>query len=214
MADDHFPAHRHDADSSGNHPFWFRSPGHGAGAVCRARPTRNCSAGWRWLGVAGRGGAGTLSTLPLAGTGRFGRAVAADEFSFYFIYLFLLVAALVILGSMDYLERDSPTRRVLCPGPDGNGGDVLHGRLHGSHHDLPGAGDFLHLHLHPGRLPAGRPAFQRSLAEVFSAGIVCHRIFPLWNRLRLWPDGNHQPAGAERAARPSRRNGRRSRRWL
>ncbi|MGO8790422.1 MAG: NADH-quinone oxidoreductase subunit N [Terriglobia bacterium] len=36
----------------------------------------------------------------------FGGAVASDEFSFYFIYLFLLVAALVILGSMDYLERD------------------------------------------------------------------------------------------------------------
>jgi NADH-quinone oxidoreductase subunit N len=32
--------------------------------------------------------------------------IAADGYSFYFIYLFLLVAALVILGSMDYLERD------------------------------------------------------------------------------------------------------------
>jgi NADH-quinone oxidoreductase subunit N len=37
----------------------------------------------------------------------FGGTVAADEFSSFFIYLFLLAAALVILGSMDYLERDS-----------------------------------------------------------------------------------------------------------
>ena len=36
----------------------------------------------------------------------FGGALTADGFSSYFIYLFLFVAGLVILGSMDYLERD------------------------------------------------------------------------------------------------------------
>ncbi len=36
----------------------------------------------------------------------FGGSVRADEFSLFFINLFLLVAGLVILGSMDYLERD------------------------------------------------------------------------------------------------------------
>lgn len=36
----------------------------------------------------------------------FGGTIAADEFSIYFIYLFLLAAGLVILGSIDYLERN------------------------------------------------------------------------------------------------------------
>jgi len=36
----------------------------------------------------------------------FGGTVAADPFGLYFFYLFFLVAALVILGSMDYLERE------------------------------------------------------------------------------------------------------------
>ncbi len=36
----------------------------------------------------------------------FGGTIAADGFSIYFIYLFLLVAGLVILGSIDYLERN------------------------------------------------------------------------------------------------------------
>ena len=36
----------------------------------------------------------------------FGGTIAADEFSIYFIYLFLLTAGLVILGSIDYLERN------------------------------------------------------------------------------------------------------------
>lgn len=36
----------------------------------------------------------------------FGGSVAADPFAFYFVLLFLLVAALTLLGSMNYLERD------------------------------------------------------------------------------------------------------------
>jgi NADH-quinone oxidoreductase subunit N len=65
--------------------------------------------GWMaLLGVLAAGAATThLSLFPWPGLGpAFGGAVAADEFSIYFIYLFLLVSALVILGSMNYLERD------------------------------------------------------------------------------------------------------------
>ena len=65
--------------------------------------------GWlALLGIAAAGGATAyLSINSWPGLGpAFGGAVASDEFSIYFIYLFLLVAALVILGSMDYLERD------------------------------------------------------------------------------------------------------------
>jgi NADH-quinone oxidoreductase subunit N len=51
------------------------------------------------------GGTATVRTSFEPGMG-FGGSIAADGFSAYFIYLFLLVAGLVILGSMDYLERD------------------------------------------------------------------------------------------------------------
>src|SRR5437667_12552860 len=40
----------------------------------------------------------------------FNGAVSADPFSFYFIFLFLLVAALTVLGSTDYLKRDGINR--------------------------------------------------------------------------------------------------------
>ncbi|MFZ0964979.1 MAG: NADH-quinone oxidoreductase subunit N [Terriglobia bacterium] len=65
--------------------------------------------GWMaLLGVLAAGAAtARLSLYPWPGMGpAFGGAVAADEFGFYFFYVFLLAAALVILGSMDYLERD------------------------------------------------------------------------------------------------------------
>ncbi len=60
-----------------------------------------------WLALVGvlGGGAATVRTSFDPGLA-FGGSLAADAFSFYFIYLFLLVAALVILGSMDYLERE------------------------------------------------------------------------------------------------------------
>jgi NADH-quinone oxidoreductase subunit N len=65
--------------------------------------------GWMaLLGVVGAGAATAgLSLYPGAGMGSaFGGSVTADDFSGYFIYLFLFVAFLVILGSMDYLERE------------------------------------------------------------------------------------------------------------
>lgn len=37
----------------------------------------------------------------------FGRSISADGFSSFFILIFLLIAGLVLLGSMDYLERDN-----------------------------------------------------------------------------------------------------------
>jgi NADH-quinone oxidoreductase subunit N len=66
--------------------------------------------GWvALLGVGAAGGATTYLVMK-PGSGRlgpaFGGTVAADEFAIYFIYLFLLVAAIVILGSMDYLARE------------------------------------------------------------------------------------------------------------
>jgi len=65
--------------------------------------------GWMaMLGIVAAGGATAhLSLFAWPGMGpAFNGAVNADEFSSYFIYLFLFVSGLVILGSMDYLERD------------------------------------------------------------------------------------------------------------
>ena len=65
--------------------------------------------GWlALLGILAAGGTtAQLNFRPWPGMGpAFGGSVAADDFSCYFIYLFLLVSALVILGSMNYLERD------------------------------------------------------------------------------------------------------------
>lgn len=59
--------------------------------------------GWlAFLGVLAAAAACRIYSRPLA----FGNSVAADRFSVYFTLLFLLVAALTLLGSMNYLERD------------------------------------------------------------------------------------------------------------
>lgn len=60
-----------------------------------------------WVSLVGvlsaaAGAVGTSFSRGLA----FGGTVSADAFSLYFIYLFLLVAALTLLGSIHYLERD------------------------------------------------------------------------------------------------------------
>jgi len=64
--------------------------------------------GWMaLLGVLAAGAATSRLSLYPSGTGpAFGGSIAADDFGSYFIYLFLFVAAMVIMGSMDYLERD------------------------------------------------------------------------------------------------------------
>jgi NADH-quinone oxidoreductase subunit N len=69
-------------------------------------PPRRSLLGWLALvGVLAAAG-GTLWASDSPGLA-FGRAIAADHFSFYFFYLFLLVAALTVLGSINYLDRDS-----------------------------------------------------------------------------------------------------------
>ncbi len=61
--------------------------------------------GWLSLvGVLAAGGSNVRASM--AGGLAFGGSVAADGFGTYFIYIFLLVAALTLLGSMSYLERD------------------------------------------------------------------------------------------------------------
>lgn len=61
--------------------------------------------GWFALFGVLAAGAATVRTSLSRGLA-FGGSVVADRFSFFFIALFLLVAALTLLGSMNYLERD------------------------------------------------------------------------------------------------------------
>ncbi len=61
-----------------------------------------------WFACLGVVGAATATVRTSFTRGlAFGGSVAADRFSLYFFFLFLLVAALTLLGSMNYLERDN-----------------------------------------------------------------------------------------------------------
>jgi NADH-quinone oxidoreductase subunit N len=69
-------------------------------------PRKRSWLGWLALvGVLAAAG-GTVWTCHNPGLA-FRRSIAADHFSFYFFYLFLGVAALTVLGSVNYLERDA-----------------------------------------------------------------------------------------------------------
>ena len=60
-----------------------------------------------WFALFGVAAAGAAAVRTSFSPGlAFGGTVAADPFSLYFIFLFLLVASLTLLGSMNYLERD------------------------------------------------------------------------------------------------------------
>jgi NADH-quinone oxidoreductase subunit N len=60
-----------------------------------------------WMALLGVLAAGTATVRTSFEPGMaFAGSIASDQFSIYFIYLFLLVAGLVILGSIDYLERN------------------------------------------------------------------------------------------------------------
>ncbi len=60
-----------------------------------------------WLALAGVIGAGLAAVRTSLSPGlAFGGSVSADLFGLYFIFLFLLVAALTLLGSINYLKRD------------------------------------------------------------------------------------------------------------
>ncbi|MHB8654958.1 MAG: NADH-quinone oxidoreductase subunit N [Terriglobia bacterium] len=71
-----------------------------------------------FVGARGKSSLGVLGLLGVAGAAAsthwmsqvpgmaFNGTVSADNFSLYFIHLFLLVAALTLLGSVNYLERD------------------------------------------------------------------------------------------------------------
>ncbi len=69
-------------------------------------PARKRALGW--VGLAGVIAAGWALVGGSMTTGlAFGHSILADGFSSFFILIFLLIAGLVLLGSMDYLERDN-----------------------------------------------------------------------------------------------------------
>jgi NADH-quinone oxidoreductase subunit N len=61
-----------------------------------------------WLALVGvLAAAWAVTRTPASSPLAFNRSVAADPFSLYFTSLLLLIAALALLGSMNYLERDN-----------------------------------------------------------------------------------------------------------
>lgn len=61
-----------------------------------------------WLAIAGVVAAGLSSIWAFHSSGlAFSSSISSDPYSLYFIDLFLAIAVLVLLGSMDYLERDA-----------------------------------------------------------------------------------------------------------
>ena len=59
-----------------------------------------------WFSLLGVVAAGTAFFWGSSSGLAFGRSIAADGFSTFFIFIFLLIAGLTLLGSMNYLERD------------------------------------------------------------------------------------------------------------
>jgi NADH-quinone oxidoreductase subunit N len=68
-------------------------------------PQRKTLLGWFSLFGVIAAGAATVRTSFSLGLA-FGGSVSADRFSLFFVFLFLLIAALVLLGSFNYLERE------------------------------------------------------------------------------------------------------------
>ena len=140
--------------------------------------------------LAGTGAAFVAGATP--GAGFFG-LMQSDVFSFFFRLLVGMVAVLVILAANSYLERENlPTAefyalRAVCDGGHGRAG-VRARTSDGVHR----AGDEFHFELHPGGIPARFDEVERSFAEIFSAGIVCHGIFSVWHRIDVRRDGHDE----------------------
>ena len=144
----------------------------------RAQPA-DCSASSRWWALLRRLRA-TLYQAQYPGPRLSGTWCKVDAFSVFFHFVVIAITLLVILSSYEYMEvqqiragrilrADSVRRRGHVPDVVGDGTGA----------DLHRAGNFFDLHLHSGRIPAARGDQQRVVGEVFPAGIVCHRIFPL-----------------------------------
>src|SRR5712692_2085113 len=128
----------------------------------------------------------------------FNGLLAIDGFSFFFHVLVGTVAALVILGSADYLEREQ--LRDCRDGRDG--------QRAGTGHGVHRPGDEFDFELHPGRLSQGRSQIERSCDEVFPAGFVCDGVFPVRNCAAVWRNGNDIPSANERFCSGSERDAR------
>src|SRR6185437_1709169 len=76
---------------------------------------------------------------------------------------------------------------ALCHGRHG-----LHGGVGGADHDLHRAGDQLDRHLRAVRLPPPQLPLHRGLAQVLPAGVVRHRLLPLWHCPALRGQRHHQ----------------------
>ena len=156
-----------------------------------------------WLALAGMlvAAGGTLWTSYSPGLAFAARSLRTIQF--LLLLSFLLVAALTLLGSINYLERD--------------------GLQHGEFYALVLLGTagmcfmaastdlilvFIGLEISSisTYILVGFGAKTRSptrLRQVLPAGLLRHRFLPLWDCLCLRTDRHHQPAGFKRAPGPS-----------
>ena len=149
---------------------------HGArSAGGRTRAARNCWASSRWP-ARWRRLRPRFTSRSIPGLGFWGM-VKVDSFSIFFHFLVTAITAVVILSFLRiHGSAADPGGRILRADSVWRGRhvpDVVGGRAGA---DLHRAGNFFDFHLRAGRIPAAGGDQQRSFAEIFPAGFVCHRF--------------------------------------
>ena len=130
-------------------------------------------------------------------TGFYGNAfydtVSVDTFSVFFHVVVLLIALVVHSGLIRISRRTANSfGRVLRAGLVRHGGHDVDVRCRGVGPGLYCARNFVDLHLYSRRHAAACCGERGSVAEIFSAGLVCHRILPLRRRSNLRRYRYHQ----------------------
>ena len=176
---------------AGSHSLRLRHHRHDRSTRSSARPKRERSAGSAFIGTLV-----ALASVHLMAAITQGLAysdlISDDRFSIFVHVVVIAAAALAILGSLDYLDEEGiAARRIL------RARVVRHGR-HGhpggrerTRHRVRRPRNELDFHLRARRLPPPRAEVERSLAEIFPARLVRHRLLPLRHRHDLRRHGHH-----------------------
>ena len=95
---------QHRSDPPGSGALDFRHRSHGGGAVCLANPRKPGSPGLRWPARSPR----CSALVPMAANrGQwYSNLWIVDDFDIFLSFVFLLIAAITILTSADYLRRE------------------------------------------------------------------------------------------------------------
>ncbi len=127
----------------------------------------------------------TWYTAQSPGVG-FSNTVRVDNFSIFFTVLVILIAAVVILSSFEYMAvqqiRAGEYYALILF-------SVVGMALMSSAIELVmifiGAGNLVDLHLHSRRVPAQRSGEQRIVAQIFPSRLIRDRVLPVWRGVDL-----------------------------